>query len=269
MKITVAGGSGFLGRALCKMLQNAEDEITVISRNPARARLPEGVRVISWGDPFPKCEALVNLAGASIAALPLTPLRMRALRDPRLKAIAALCEGYRCALPEVFVQASATGIYAQGCDCADDGPLDEGFRRDLIAPFEKAALHSFAPCRTALLRFGIIMGAGGGLMRITARLPRLKILPAPPGPLPWIGLEDAAAAIALTLKSPLSGVIAACNPRFKSANELLGCGKRGSFFLPLPRALLSLPFDRRGDLLLRSQRIMPQKLLEAGLAFHS
>ena len=92
MKVVLAGGSGLIGRSLCAALVSAGHEPVVLSRNPGRAKLGDGVRGVEW-DPaeigawateLDGAEAMINLSGESIGRWPWTAARKRLLRESRL-----------------------------------------------------------------------------------------------------------------------------------------------------------------------------------------
>lgn len=271
MRILITGGTGFVGRHLIDALLERGDEIWVYThadKSRACGILPEKVTVVGRDDPFPRVDALVNLAGESIAAKILTRSRMKTLLKSRLDVLHLLDEKYpEDDFPEIFIQASATGFYASGQICDESGECG-GVFGTLLSELEDAAS---ALCRRhgsscSLLRIGVVMGDGGGLMDITSRLPRLKIVMGGDNLVPWIGIADLTRALCLLLKHPQDGAVNAVSPAYKSANELLAMGKMGAFFIPLPSPLLRL-FDRRGALLRASHQVISGRLTRLGFEF--
>ncbi len=269
MKILITGGSGFLGTAVCKRLAY-DHEIYVLTRNKRRAssKLNTEVTLITSQDPFPKVDAILNFAGAAISARILTQKRMNVLLNSRIRIMDLLQEKYRgTVFPPLFIQASATGIYSNDQTCDESGACNGAFA-SLIKALEDAAKKRFEGITClALIRFGVIMGEGGGLNRILKRLPKLQIIPDQGNFVPWIALEDAAAIITFLLEHPLRGVVNAVSPDLKTANTLLAAGKGSGPFLPSPRFLLNIPFDRRGKLLTASHIILSSRLINAGFKF--
>lgn len=273
MRILITGGTGFVGRHLIDALLERGEEIWVYThadKSRACGLLPEKVTTVGRGDPFPRVDALVNLAGESIAAKILTRSRMKTLLKSRLDVLHLLDEKYPGDdFPGIFIQASATGFYASGQICDEAGECG-GVFGTLLSELEDAAS---ALCRKhdsscCLLRIGVVMGDGGGLMDITSRLPRLKIVMGGDNLVPWIGIDDLTRALCLLLKQPQDGAVNAVSPAYKSANELLAMGKMGAFFIPLPSPLLRL-FDRRGALLLASHQVIPTRLMQLGFEFQN
>lgn len=277
MRVVVCGGSGFIGRALCEALRARGDEVTVLSRQGKalpQAHKVNGVVYQSYAEPLPQAQAVVNLAGASIAAWPLTARRMRTLVQSRLEVLSCLERGYGRNLPEILIQASGSGVMQGPGPCADDGALAENFYTSMCLEFE---LRAEALCRRAgsvfkILRLGVVVGAGGGLCAITSRLPPFALWGAH-NYVPYILLEDTVRALILCLdKSELSGPILGVSPHFKTVNELLELCRPTSFLprLPIPQVLLralAALGDHRPALLLCDQKLHPGKLLEAGLRF--
>ncbi|MCS7310765.1 MAG: NAD-dependent epimerase/dehydratase family protein, partial [Armatimonadetes bacterium] len=123
MRVVVAGGTGFIGRALCQQLLTAGHEVVVLTRDPARApgRVPSGAEVAQWSPEQPAgleetlsgADAVVNLSGESIAAQRWTPEFKQRLVDSRLVSTRTLVQALQQAQPrpKVLVNASATGIY--------------------------------------------------------------------------------------------------------------------------------------------------------------
>ena len=124
MRIAVTGGTGLIGPALCKTLVGQGEEVVVISRDPARARLklPDGVEAVSWpdgakepdsrGEALQGVDAIVNLAGEPIAQRWTRNVKSR-LRESRLNSLQRLFELVErsASRPTVLVSASAIGYY--------------------------------------------------------------------------------------------------------------------------------------------------------------
>lgn len=71
MKIVIAGGTGFVGKALIKLLQNNGHDLFVLTRH--ESKLENGVHYVQWLQQheqplaiFEDVDAFVNLAGVSL-----------------------------------------------------------------------------------------------------------------------------------------------------------------------------------------------------------
>lgn len=270
MKILITGGLGFIGQATCKELLAHDHEIFVYTHRKIEdiSNVPNNITLLDSGSDFPKVDAIVNLAGESIAKKILTRKRSLELLKSRKRMMDLLLEKYhKATFPKIFIQASATGIYSNDQICAEDGETLGNFS-ELITALEGAALKRFNDISTlTLLRLGVVIGTQGGLLKILKYLPPIKIVPDPRNLVPWVKVEDVARIIALLLKNPCKGIVNVASDEFKTANELLALNKERSLYLPLPSFLLSLPFDKRGALLLASHKILSNKLKELGFSF--
>src|SRR5262245_32920033 len=128
MHIVIAGGSGFLGTALTQALVGARHHVTVLTRRASSpTRATPGVNYAAWnpdGHTGPwspalsGADAIVNLAGESIAAKRWSAAQKNALRESRLRATRSLTLAVRALTkpPAVFVSGSAVGYYGDRGD---------------------------------------------------------------------------------------------------------------------------------------------------------
>ncbi len=297
MRILMTGGSGLIGRALAADLHKAGHRVTVLTRNPQRAAalLPPETRLHPWDARSPEgwnallneAEAVVNLAGESIAGENLraillrrwTPAYKKRIRESRLRVGELLTEAIRQAAsrPKALLQASAVGYYG------DTGPREVGEGappgRDFLAEVCKAWEASTAPVaqlgvRRVILRTGLVLAAEGGILPVML-LPVRAFIGGPLGSgkqaVPWIHLADEVAAIRFLLENEgCSGPYNLCAPQPVSQAEfarLAGRVLRRPALLPTPAALLKLTLGEKAQLVLEGQRAIPRRLLEAGFSF--
>ncbi|MFP5379187.1 MAG: NAD-dependent epimerase/dehydratase family protein, partial [Vicinamibacteria bacterium] len=143
MKIIVAGGTGFLGRALVAALRARGDDVRVLTRTATApgeiAWVPDG-GVGAWLPSLEGAEAIVNLAGAGIADRRWTDARKREIVDSRLQATRSLvaAAGSLQSPPRVFVSASAVGYYGDrgAAVVAEDAPPGSDFLARLCVEWE-------------------------------------------------------------------------------------------------------------------------------------
>src|SRR5262245_15686949 len=114
MRIVVAGGTGFLGRALAERLRRGAHDVTVLSRRPrgiGDVAWSPGEAAGAWTSVVQAADAVINLAGESIAGGRWTAARKDAIRHSRIAATSALVKAIRAAArPPLFISASAVGI---------------------------------------------------------------------------------------------------------------------------------------------------------------
>ncbi len=288
MRVIITGGTGLIGRALAADLAAAGREVIVLSRNPQRSpAMPPGVRLEKWdgrtaqgwGDLADGAEAIVNLAGESIAGGRWTAARKRRIRESRLAAGAAVVEAVVAARqkPHVVVQASGAGYYGPRGDelILEDTLPGTDFLGRLAAEWEASTAPVEAMgVRRVVVRTGVVLSREGGA------LPRL-ILPFRffvGGPLgrgrqwvPWIHITDEVRAVRFLMENPDARGpynLTAPNPVPNAQMaRVLGRVLGRPAWLPVPAPALRLLLGEMADVLLTGQRAVPQRLLEAGFIF--
>lgn len=289
MKVVIAGGSGFLGSALVGALLKRGDHVVVLSRDPGtvqrhwdakvEARLWNGRDPGPWVTAIDGADAVVGLAGESVAGGRWTPARKLALIRSRVDPTRALVKALEAAAekPMAFVSASAVGYYGgspQG-DCAEDAPQGADFLAALCGQWEREAWSADKlEVRTSMLRFGVILGPEGGAL--AKMLTPFKFgLGGPLGsgrqPLPWIHRDDAVGAILFAIdEAAISGPVNVVAPGTATSKEFarsLGRALHRPALLPAPGFVLRLGLGEMSTILLDGQRAIPAKLQTAGFKF--
>lgn len=287
MRVLITGGSGFVGQRLCERLVAEGHEPQVVSRSPnaARGQLPKACDVRESAQAFVDSppEALVNLAGESIAAKRWSDEQKEELIQSRLKAtqqLIVLCEQLKDngqPLPKVMVSASAMGYYGDQGDnkVTEDTPPNDEFAHRLCAKWESAAkeVEAFG-VRLAILRIGLVLDAGGGSLQ-KMLLPFKLGLGGRFGDgtqfMPWIHREDLVEAIVFLLKAEsLSGPFNASAPHPVTNAEftktLANTLNRPTIF-PVPAFVLKAMLGEMSRLLLTGADMRPARLEAAGFTF--
>lgn len=284
MHVAIAGGSGFLGRALTEALGRHGHTVSVLTRRPRPgvatdiAWTPNG-DVGPWVDALGGVDAIVNLAGEGIADQRWTAARKRALLESRLATTGSLARAV-AALPRpprVFVSASGVGYYGP---CGDDriteaAPAGTDFLGRLAAEWEAATAPAAGHTRVVLLRTGLVMGREGALakMLLPFRLGVGGRLGSGRQWMPWIGVDDW---VGLTMH--LMADDRATGPFNLSAPEpvtnaeftrVLGRVLGRPTLFPVPALALRLALGELADALLTGQRAVPEKALALGYDFRS
>ncbi|WP_026145214.1 TIGR01777 family oxidoreductase [Pseudomonas asplenii] len=284
MHILLTGGTGLIGRRLCKHWSAQGHRLTVWSRRPEEvARLcgaqVRGVRHLEElaGEPL---DAVVNLAGAPIAERPWTHRRKALLWNSRIQlteTLLAWLEGLE-QRPAVLLSGSAVGWYGDGGErelTEDSPPVSEDFASQLCIAWEETAQRAQAlGMRVVLLRTGLVLAAEGGFLS-RLLLPFKLCLGGPIGNgrqwMPWIHWRDQIALIDFLLhRSDASGPYNACAPRpvrNRDFARALGRVLRRPALIPLPAPALKLGLGELSQLLLGGQRAVPKRLLAAGFEF--
>jgi uncharacterized protein len=289
-RVLVTGGTGFIGRHVVSALVARGDRVTMLTRRAAIAQANDGGALLAewtpgapgaWSAELAGVDAVVHLAGARAVGGRLTKGRQREITSSRIDSTRSIVEAIGTAdpKPSVLVCASAVGIY--GPHAADE-LLDEsaqpgqGFLADLVVAWEAAAQQAKRHgVRVVSVRFGIVLGKGGGALPQMARPFRIFV----GGPIAggdqivsWIHVEDATAIMIRAIDdASLHGPINAVAPNPVSNRELAqgiatALGRRS--WLPVPGALLELLLGAEGALpIVTGQRVAPRVLEQAGFSF--
>jgi uncharacterized protein (TIGR01777 family) len=279
--VLVTGATGFIGAALMDRLIARGDRIVALVRDDTAARLrwPRRVLFVRSLSEIPlemRIDAVVNLAGAPVAAGPWTGGRRRLLLGSRLdttRAVAALLDRLE-RRPGVVVNASATGVYGDRSEAALDetSPAGNGFMADLVRLWEvEQAKLATGGTRVCSLRFGMVFHDAGGplaLLALPARFGMAAILGGGRQWTPWIHLDDAVRLIETALRDArYSGPINAVAPDLVTQGELtraLAFRFRTPQWLQVPAWPLRLLLGEMSDLFLASQRVTPARLKALG-----
>lgn len=284
MRVVVSGAGGLIGRPLVDSLVASGHEVRRLVR-----RAPRAADEIAW-DPaagtldrhaLDGCDAVVHLAGESIAGGRWTAARRAAIRDSRVRSTRLLAEALasHARPPRVFVSSSAIGIYGDRGDAWLDetSAPGEGFLADVAREWEGAAAPAAAAgVRVAHPRTGLVLAGEGGALGAMLPLFRLGL----GGPLgngrqwwSWIALPDMVAALRHALerdevRGPFNAVApapATCGAFARALGDALG----RPAILPAPAFALRLVLgrDQADQLLLASARVRPAVLERTGFSF--
>lgn len=284
MVILVTGGTGFIGKELCKALRKEGHEVAVLSRRPEKVPALCGASVAAIGNldqltPEDRFDAIVNLAGEPIFGPRWTAQRKRVLWESRVGLTERLITyiGSAKHKPSVLISGSAIGYYGDRDDTVIDESVGCGddFGAALCAAWERAAQQAERHgVRVCLLRTGLVIGRNGGFLQ--RMLPPFRLgLGGRIGDgrqwMSWVHLADHVAMTLTLLNSPqLRGPfnVTAPNPvtNLEFTQVLARMLKRPAI-LPVPAALLHLLLGEMAGLLLSSQRVLSARGREAGFNF--
>jgi len=294
MRVLITGGTGLIGRALSANLASDGHEVIILSRSPGRAtHLPDGVRAErwdactaeGWGHLADGADAIVNLAGSSIAGEGFFPSRWtdeqrRLIRESRLDSSRAVVKAVALAeqKPRVVIQASGVGYYGYRGDeslTEKAEPGDDWAARFTVEEWEP----STAPVeemgvRRAVARTGVVLSTeDGALPRLL--LPFRLFVGGPMGSgdqwVSWIHLKDEARALRFLIENEEArGALNITAPNPVTNGELaklLGKVMGRPAWIPVPGFAMRLAFGEVADVVLKGQRAVSQRLLDLGFEF--
>jgi hypothetical protein len=169
MNVVIAGGTGLLGRALTSRLRSRGDTVCILTRRPSG---PDQVAWTPgsdgpWTDVVASADAVVNLAGESIARGRWTEDRKRALVESRLRSTAAIVDVLAQTSRAVsLLNASAIGYYGNRGEevLTERSGGGAGFLAGLCTEWEAAATRRALPGRVVLLRTGLVLDPTDGAL---------------------------------------------------------------------------------------------------------
>src|SRR5713101_3610257 len=288
MKILVTGSSGLVGTALVSALARGGHTMCRLVRPQSAGG--EGGRegcAVAWnpatgelGGAGVGADAVVNLAGASIAGGRWTAERKALLRSSRIGTTHALVGALAKmnARPSVLVSASAIGIYGDRGDetLTEESKPGTDFLADLAKEWEAEALKAEAlGIRVVLARFGIILAREGGALAKMLTPFKLGVggrLGTGKQWMSWVTLEDVVAILRFAIESAsVRGAINIVSPQPLQNAEfttVLAKAVHRPALFPAPAFALRLALGEMADaLLLSSQRVAPQALEKLGYRF--
>jgi uncharacterized protein (TIGR01777 family) len=289
MNILIAGGTGFIGRALASTLSADGHHVTVLSRNPREAILvlDPNIRIEAWDGEtrgtwervLDRTDAVVNLAGNSIADARWTSDRKHALVESRVGTTRLLVQALArvARRPIALINASAIGFYGP----RDARPVDEstpagsGFLADLCVAWERETRQAETTgVRTVQLRIGMVLEKDGGAL--PRMLPPFRAFlggPISPGYqwVSWIHRQDLVGLIEwLLTHGSITGPVNAVAPGAVTMREfcrILGQVLHRPSWLPVPELVLRVALGELGTLLTTGQRVEPRVALQQGYVF--
>jgi uncharacterized protein (TIGR01777 family) len=286
-KMVIAGGNGFLGNHLRQYFQQLGYLVVIISRGGALGpdSMQWDARTLGpWAAELEGAAVLVNMAGRTVDCR-YSEANKREIIASRVESTRVLGAAVAACTtpPKVWLNSSTATIYAdtQGDKPANTeaaGVVGTGFSVEVAATWEAAFAACVAPAtRKVALRTSIVLGRDGGAFPVMAKLARLGLC-TPQGNgrqwVSWLHIADFCRAVEfLITKTDQAGAFNLCAPNplpNKGFNELLGRQLRPLLRLPQPQWLLEIGaffLRTETELILKSRKVYPERLLEAGFQF--
>ncbi|MFJ8091379.1 TIGR01777 family oxidoreductase [Streptomyces griseofuscus] len=294
MKIVIPGGTGQIGTVLKRALDAAGHEVVVLTRRPERAGEIEwdGRTPGPWTAAVDGSDVVINLAGRSVSCR-YTAAHLREMMESRVdsaRVVGAAIAG-AARPPRVWLQMSTATVYAHRFDAPNDeatgviGGSETGvpdywaYSVDIAAAWERAQRQAETPAtRKVALRSAMVMSPDpGGVFAVLSGLTRLGL----GGPVAggaqyvsWIHEHDFVRAVEFLVdREDLSGPVNLAAPHPLPQRAFMRALRSAwgvPMGLPATRWMAEAgAFALRSDteLLLKSRRVVPGRLTEAGFAF--
>lgn len=293
MNLIITGGSGLIGTHLTNLLVEKGHRVISLTRSPNWQQKREGVDWVGWDACTPEgwghlvntSSAIVNLAGEDSSGPNFFPTRWtekrkKIIRDSRINAGRAVVEAVRMAQrrPSVVVQSSGAGVYGPTGDemISEEHPFGNTYMARLGQDWEASTQPVEAMgVRRVVIRTGVVLSTqSGALPRML--LPFRLYAGGPLGSgrqyLPWIHPRDVAAAIFFLIQnrdtSGLYNLVAPQTVTNAEFGKTIAKVMHRPYWFPVPGFAMRLAFGEVADVVLTGQRVIPQRLQQAGFKFH-
>jgi len=295
MTIILAGGSGFLGRALAARFSSAGHTVRTLTRRAPLgsatlvAWQPDGASG-PWATTLADADVVINLAGEGISDERWTPARKQALHTSRILPTRSLGRALAEAppRPRVFLTNTAIGIYGAHDDepVTEQTPPGDDFLAELCVEWEREAAAAVSETtRVALVRTGIVLHPKGGAL--ASMLPPFRMaIGGPMGTgrqyMAWIHLDDWVALVEWIVRSSQAGPAptpapdervgiwnaTAPNPVTNADfARALGRVLRRPAIMPIPALALRVLLGEFATFLLTGARVLPARAEREGFRF--
>lgn len=269
-KIAISGSTGLIGHMLSEHYTNLGWTIIPIGRQDF-AQDVEGLAEKLQG-----AQALINLAGSPIASRWTKRGRKRIL-DSRVLTTRALAEAINRmpAPPQVFLNASAIGIYPDSGVHSEDSPArDHGFMGEVCQAWENETEVVGKHTRVLLLRLGVVLDARGGALARLLPIFRMGVggkVGRGDQAFSWIHIADLVKGIEfLHLNTSLQGPVNMVAPHPSTNSDFtksLARALKRPAIIPVPAFALRLIMGDASDIILKGQTVLSGRLTESGFVF--
>ncbi len=285
MRILIAGGSGLVGKHLTKHLKQMGHNVAWLSRS-SKANSP--VKTYTWnpktGEIDPEAlvfaEVIVNLAGAGVADHRWTKDYKTEMVDSRIQSTTTLAKALKDTKHGVkaYISASAIGYYGNqtATETPETTPAADTFLAQLCVDWEQAVQPiERSGVRTAIIRVGVVLAREGGFVPqvaapikwgVGAALGNGKQFTS------WIHIDDLVGIFSKAITDiNWSGIYngVAPNPETNASLTKLMAKllNRPVLLPPVPVFALRMLFGEMADMLVGSQHIAAQKVIQSGYSF--
>jgi len=286
--VLISGGTGFIGKKITKALQQKGFSVFILTRDKNKK--------YSFDEPFPKIiefseknieefleigsnsEAIINLAGASIAGSKWTKDYKKLILESRIKSTNLIVNAISKMNipPKCFISASAVGYYGSRADeiLTEDVKPGSDFLADVCIEWEKAAFGAENLCRTVIPRIGVVLDKSEGALPQMLK-PFKTGFSSVPGNgkqwVPWIHIGDLVNLFVWFVENEgISGKVNCVSPNPVQMNQLtksIGKLLKKAVIGNVPEFALKLMLGEQAAIVLGSTRAVPKAAIEKNFNF--
>jgi uncharacterized protein (TIGR01777 family) len=285
MKILITGGTGFIGTAITRdLLEKGHNVVAtgtflrtdIVTHDRFRFIQANTAREGPWQAELEDVDGVINLAGRNIMGR-WTKRYKKEIYDSRILTTSNVVDALAVHRGTFLCSASAVGYYGDRGDdiLTESEPPGKDYLAQVGQDWEEEALRAEEHgIRTVVMRFGIVLGKGGGALE--KMIPAFRMFVG--GPLgdgrqwfPWIHLHDVVSACSFVIGNEhLKGTFNFCSPNPVQNRELaktLGRVLGVPAVMPTPKLMLRLALGEAATSLFDSLRVVPENLLNSGFSF--
>lgn len=283
--IVITGGTGFIGSALCSELLKQGHFISIVTRSPDKysKEQSKNLKYISWDDnlsgAMAESDVVINLVGESLFGKRWTESVKKSIYNSRIESTKQLVMAMKEAgsKPELFISASAVGIYGDNGDklLDESSSLGDDFLAHVCKDWEEESRKAEdLGIRVVNPRIGIVLEKNGGFLQIM-KLPFLFFVGGPIGDgkqfLPWIHMDDLVRSLIYPIdEKELTGAYNVCSPEPEPMNRVadaLGNVLNRPSFFRVPEFVMRTLLGEAAEPTLSSLNVQPKVLQISGFEF--
>ena len=272
MKVAISGASGYIGTHLCSTLKQNGHEVTTLSRHQIYGS-PESLAACLSGS-----YAVINLAGAPILQR-WNKHNRSVIYNSRINTTRNLTQAInllsQADKPRVFVSASAVGIYQTGFQHDETSQkLATNFVGTVVNDWEQASGDLHYSVRRVIFRIGVVLGKDSQTIQKMVPLFKLGLggkLGSGSQDFPFIYIQDLIRAFTQSLAdetfSGIYNLVAPVQETNLSFTKQLAKKLKKPAFFTVPGFIMKLVYGQASSLILKGQRVLPSRLINAGFTF--
>lgn len=288
-KIIITGGTGLIGKALCRLLLENGHEVYVLTRQTTRCDPEHLIQYVEWNpnegilhpELLKDADAVIHLAGESVADGRWTRKKRISILDSRTLLPHLLFQEFKKfdSFPDLFITASGTGYYGSNSHSGlskEEHPPGDGFLSKICVQWEKTADEfKRSGSRTVKIRTGVVLSSKGGALE-KMMVPVQSGVGAALGSghqiVPWIHIDDLCRIYLHALENNnISGAFNAVSPgqttNWIFMSTLTKTLKKRFIPVRVPSFILYLIYGKKASILLKGGKISSEKIMKSGFQF--
>jgi uncharacterized protein (TIGR01777 family) len=282
MNILIAGGSGFLGKALTVRLAQNGHKVFILTRQQPKSNNQiqwDAKTLNGWAEHLNQMDAVIHLTGFGLEHWPWTQRQKQRFIDSRVIPGRVIAKAFETSSrhPGIFIQASGINRYGlRGEGIADEStPPADDFLGQLTVKWENATNSiEELDVRRVIIRTSVVLAQRSGqfpLMALPVRLFFGGKFGDGKNSLNWIHIDDYTNAVKFLLENENArGPYNLISPTFTSGEEFMRAVAKTlhrPFWFHLPKMLLQLTLGEMSVVLTEGRRAQPKRLSELGFQF--